>query len=53
MAKSYPPKFELSVETAQALTRLDGLTPGDFMVLLSRTRLFHKTTTPYDHHFME
>jgi SpoVK/Ycf46/Vps4 family AAA+-type ATPase len=36
--RRYFPEAELNAEATQALARLDGLTPGDFKAVLSRTR---------------
>jgi len=36
--KRYFPETELSIEAAEWLSRLEGLTPGDFKAVLMRTR---------------
>ena len=37
--KRYFPEAALSVEAVEHLARLDGLTPGDFKAVISRTRV--------------
>lgn len=38
--KRYFPEVELTIETAERLARLDGLTPGDFKAVRMRMRFF-------------
>lgn len=38
MFRRYFPEMELTIEAAERLAGLDGLTPGDFKAVLIRTR---------------